>query len=422
MKIIQNIALMLSALLISALIAETFLFVAAGLRGGDSGAGPYKYDDLYVSKSPVAVFDPVRGYRRLGDENRIIRVVKDTLVFDQVYRMNNEQFISAIDYRHRREEGRVFRFAVFGDSFTDADYLPNPWVDRLNARFSELDIPGAERLEFYSFSVNGAGLSNWHSILFNEVAPAYDLDGIIIASYGDDFARQFSILHYEENDSFTGRFNTRPESEAEFRADFRPKLSPHYAKVWSEGEMDALVASLQTGWKWRTPELQWRLIPFVSQQLRVLQTAETPANPQRNAVGANQERLFSIAEIEASYGQDQISQLWEMITFSKEREIPLIMAAVPSRDGLISWLSREGQRLTSHQTEIKSIATHFDLMYFDGYAAFSGLEPDAIQREHWLTYDGHWNQSGSDRFAAAIGDYLELHFGRESAVTFQEVD
>lgn len=410
MKFVQNLGLILASTLIFILFAEGFLFVSAGFRGGDSGSGPHRYDDLYVSKAPVASFDLVRGYRRVTGENRVVRVIRDTVVFDQVYDVNNEQFISSIDYEHARDDEKTFRFAVFGDSFTDADYLPIPWPARLNARFSDLGRDDLKNVEFYSFAVNGAGLSNWHSIFFNEVVPTYDFDAIIIASYGDNLARQFSILDYEGDKSFRGRFSQPPKSIDEYLSSYRPRLELHYAQVCSDEAINTLINSYERGLQWTRPALRWRLAGLVDQQIKsfgeesVSRNASVSERPKSDAV------TFSIEEFENSYGVEQIGHLWEMIEYAKARNIPVVMAAVPSRDRLISWLSGNESRPPSHQIEIKSIAQNFDLLFFDGYRPFSGLPASAIQERFWLTYDGHWNQDGSDRFADALGHYLSETF------------
>ena len=51
------------------------------------------------------------------------------------------------------------------------------------------------------------------------------------------------------------------------------------------------------------------------------------------------------------------------------------------------------------------IAKEYQLDYFDGYSVFKGLNNDEVDR-HWLKYDGHWNQKGSDRYTVELVKYL----------------
>lgn len=422
MKFVQNLALILATTLTFTLFAEGVLFVMAGFRGGDSGSGPYKHDDLYVSRVPVASFDIVRGYRRMSGENRVVRVVKDTIVFDQTFDVNNEQFISSIDYKYKRDSDNTFRFVVFGDSFTDADYMPVPWPARLNAHFSNLSSNELKGVEFYSFAVNGAGLSNWHSIFFNEVVLKYDFDAIIIASYGDNLARPFSILDYENDKSLIGRFGKPPRSIDEYLSSYKPRLEHHYAQVWSGEAIDTLIESYEKGVRWVRPALTWRLLDLVDQQIKRISEEVETRDPAGSQALKSDGITYSIEEFESSYGVGQIGQLWSMIDYAKARSIPVVLAAVPSRDRLISWLSSHESRPPSHQIEIKSIAQHLDLLFFDGYRPFSGLPAKAIQERFWLTYDGHWNQAGSDRFADAMTTYLEKTFEQYFQSSAQTVE
>ena len=75
---------------------------------------------------------------------------------------------------------------------------------------------------------------------------------------------------------------------------------------------------------------------------------------------------------------------------------------VPSRDRLLDRQPPSG--------ESRAFAEFIGANFIDGSEAFDGLSAEEI-RDHWLRYDGHWAQSGSDRFArhftGVISDWAE---------------
>ena len=48
----------------------------------------------------------------------------------------------------------------------------------------------------------------------------------------------------------------------------------------------------------------------------------------------------------------------------------------------------------------------YNLHYFDGYKVFENMDNELIF-DHWLKYDGHWNQKGSDLFAHKFAEYIQ---------------
>ena len=52
--------------------------------------------------------------------------------------------------------------------------------------------------------------------------------------------------------------------------------------------------------------------------------------------------------------------------------------------------------------------------FVNGAKAFDGLDSSDFE-QHWLPYDGHWNQRGSDRFARFIAGPLEAWLAGEGA-------
>ena len=73
------------------------------------------------------------------------------------------------------------------------------------------------------------------------------------------------------------------------------------------------------------------------------------------------------------------------------------MVHIPDRSSLLdpsrapSWPRRESE----------DFARALGAAFLDGGDAFAGLRPSEI-RALFLPHDGHWNQAGSDRFAAFL--------------------
>lgn len=367
-----------------------------GASSGGNGGGLYRYDDLYVSSQPIAVFDRVSGYRRTPGPTRIVRIVRDHVVFDQTFAPNNVGYISARDYVRAKPPGTT-RIVVLGDSFTAAEFNPAPWPDRVHEALK--DRSGAP-IEIYSFAINGAGLGNWHSVFFDDILPHYEFDALLIATYVDNLARGFSYLHYDGPTAWIGYFPTRALSDADFFANYLPKMSRHRVSVATNEDIDAIIAGLSQPWRW--PGLEPRLPKLVAAAFDRRPSIRTFAPP-----AADSGALPSLAEIEARYGPAQFALFREIMGAVRERCIPTLLVPVPGRDGAKA--AARGDRETPHQLETRALAAHFGATYLDGYAAFAAVPEADIDRVYWLKYDGHWSQAGSDRFAALVTEFLAAH-------------
>jgi hypothetical protein len=117
--------------------------------------------------------------------------------------------------------------------------------------------------------------------------------------------------------------------------------------------------------------------------------------------------LPALAEIEARYGAAQFALFREIMEAARARCIPTVLVPIPGRDGAKAAARGGGE--TAHQLETRALAEAFSAAHLDGYAAFAGVPEADIDRLYWLKYDGHWNQAGSDRFAALMTEYLAAH-------------
>ncbi|MDX2223546.1 MAG: hypothetical protein SFV21_12400 [Rhodospirillaceae bacterium] len=395
-------AWVLNALLIAVSLAlawaaiEGVLAWRAGFSQGESAGGLYRYEDLYVSSQPIAVFDRVSGYRRTPGPTRIVRIVRDQVVFDQTFTPNNAGYISARDYARAKPPGTT-RIIVLGDSFTAAEFNPVPWPDRVHGA---LKGRTAQPVEIYSFAINGAGLGNWHSVFFDDILPHYQFDALVIATYVDNLARGFSYLHYDGPKAWIGYFPTRARSDEDFFTNYLPKMSPHRVSVADTAEIDAIIAGLARPWQW--PGLEVRLPALIAAAIDRGAPVRAFAPP-----AAVTGTLPSVGEIETRYGAVQFALFREIMDAARDRCIPTVLAPIPGRDGAKAAARGDGE--TPHQLETRALAAEFKAAYVDGYAAFTGVAEADIDRIYWLKYDGHWTQAGSDRFADLMSDYLAAH-------------
>ena len=399
--------LVVASLLVGYGLVEAALLVTAGF-GAKSAGGIARYEDVYVSSRPVAVFDRITGYRRLPGPVRIVRIMRDELVYDHTFTPNNAGYISARDYAFQKPSPETRRLIVFGDSFTAEEFNQVAWPDRVQDELKRGPAP-ASNLELYSFAVNGAGLANWRSIFFNDVVPHYQFDGVIIADYADDLSRTFSILHYDnQNRAWMARFPTQPESDADFFANYLPRMPRHPVEVASNAEIDRMIADLHGAWRW--PGLHLRAPAILEARWQTMQ-AERGALKRLAATASLVDRpeLYTMAEMEKSYGAQQFGFLLEMVAYCRAHNIPVVLASIPTRDGARNVAASKGATETAHEREIKSLAVHLGTLHFDGYHPFSVVAPEDIDRIYWLKYDGHWNQAGSDLFAAAMVTFLRQH-------------
>lgn len=403
-----NFSLVWASVAVGYVMVEAVFFVRAGYFESPAGSESlYRHEDLYVSSKPLAVFDSISGYKRFIRPVRIARIVKDEFVFDQTFTPNNAGYISSRDYTHKKTAPDIKRIIVFGDSFTAAEFNPVPWPDRVQEMLENHSGP-AKDIELYSFAVNGAGLFNWHSIFFNDVIPNYEFDAVLVASFGDDLARPFSILHYDGPTAYIGRFPTRPKSDADFFENYFSRMDRHRVEVASDAEIDQMLADLNKSWQW--PGIKVRVIPYLKSQWRRRQALQDALDYLASAGSLSDgEELYPVDEIERTYGVQQINLLREMIDYCHEKDIPVILASVPTRTGARNVALEGGVQKTIHEQEIESLAHHLGTMHFDGYAPFAVVEPEDIDQLYWLKNDGHWNQAGSDLFALGIEKFLADH-------------
>lgn len=388
-------------------LVNTLIFLAAihyGYLFLESGA--YIHEcylrsamNISVFDKPCAVFDPALGYRWVGTMARNTRILYGKVVADTKFAINQQGFISRQNYSNKKVFPFAKRYIVFGDSFTAATNLHTSWPDRTTTLRSE---KMKQPCEFYSFAVSGGGLANWHAIFFKNIVPHFEFDGLILAVYGNDLSRNFSILDMDATGGYFGRFAAQPSGLLDYKTNYSPHMKKIF-RIMSNREIDKLAASPYKIKRWTFAPPNAYALGKIWDSLSVrinMITGEVPFGYLKSS------KSLAFTDIAISLGEEKAAMLDEILTWCRQNKKEVLLIYIPSLQDLL--LKTVNTRWVSIIfSEIAGIAEHYKVPYYDGSLAFDGLSQTEL-RKHWLLYDGHWNQAGSDRFASALGEFLKI--------------
>ena len=326
-------------------------------------------------------FDPVRGYRLTTVPSRITRITMGYVEYVGEFRGNNQGFPDRDDFLPQRGNEKGKRFAVFGDSYTAAQFLNKNWPDHVE----DLSRDAPEPLHLLNFSVDGGGLANWWSVLTRLVEhDDYEIDGVIFAVIPGDLWRRFSIGDHQDRDRpMFGRIPTwdpkaLPTTLEEARKYLRPQsMNGH---IVSTDEFDRAL-----NLTWRPPSDK----PVRPYFARKLWHALKGRLPQGSRVVASPKAFDSFDP-----GQEWMIE--DIARAIKTMNVPAMVIHIPSRENLL-----EGSRDASPPLDTRLFAALLDARLVDGKQAFAESNDEEI-RAMWLRYDAHWGQPGSDAF----GQYM----------------
>jgi hypothetical protein len=303
------------------------------------------------------------------------------------FRGNAQGFSSRNDFRPKRQEPYRFRLAVFGDSFTHAPYLGQNWPDRAE----DLTADRGEPVQFLNFAQSYAGLANWWSILTKVVeVENYELDGVIFAVWETNLLRGFTVQAMPAPRSpyqplLFGRCyswdpQTFPTTVEEARR-FLEEDKKQFLLPPAEFEQ-----TLQGRWPAPVPR---HFRPLILTTLYRIARAR-PTNPRPPS-----------AETLGDFEPGRKKLVDDLRRYLESRRLPALVIHLPSRDGLLG----ENRESVVHLEKAKTFATALGATFLDGRQVFAGMTPAEIRRQ-FFPHDGHWNQMGSDRFAAWVVDRL----------------
>ncbi|GEP55012.1 hypothetical protein RSO01_21780 [Reyranella soli] len=360
MRVLGNIALVVVAIVVGVGLIE----IAGRLYFGRSLEGSY-----YVYGGAPVQFDAVSGFRLRPGPIHETRITRGQIEYVGLYKPNSLGFQSS-EFAPQRQDGRR-RIAVFGDSFSQADYLARNWPSYVEATsFAE-----GHPLQLLNFSLGGTGLANWWSILKN-MAGAYELDGVVFAVWEENLYRQFLVTHSEGQKWWLGRVPSwdparYPKTLDEAMRVMAPMAGDFYFTDES-GFLDALSG------EWRPREARrW----FVERQVAALwEPREQPG------------RVTALPILDPADAAARERQIADIAAIIAARQWRATVAYIPSRPGLLDPGSD-----AAFKAETLRFAEMIGASFHDGSEVYAGMSDTEIRR-HFLPYDAHWNLAGSDLF------------------------
>jgi len=336
---------------------------------------------VFEDSGKTVRFDPVAGVRYTTTPSRSARITNGQVEYVATFRGNAQGFPDRDDFRPRRAEAEGIRLAVLGDSFTAGEYLPVNWPDRVEILARADGYP----LELLNLSVSGGGLANWWSIVTRLLeVEGYELDALVFAVFEGDLHRSFSFSDHRgyRRHVFARSPSWDPGEWPKTLDEAQPLLE----------ELEGFIVDSQTfekaihnRWNPYLPR-PWR--PYAMLELRKLTEHEA-----EDAARADVRGTLAVP----SFQEGQQRLIGDIKRFLIERGLPVLVVTVPSREALLT------------QASVPADAVEFARLLggtmVDGATAFVGLDEAGI-RGHWLPYDGHWAEAGSDRFAAWLYRYL----------------
>jgi hypothetical protein len=334
-------------------------------------------------------FDPIKGYRLTKTPSRMACIATNGVV-ESVGTVsgNNHGFPDRDDFTSQRTAPSRPRFAVFGDSFSAAQFLQVNWPDRCEDLATESGRP----VELLNLSIDGGGHTNWWRTLRGFVdANDYEIDGVIFAVYGNDLRRPFAIwddrVVQEADDgtrtiAFGMVYTFNPNEMPRTLDEARPFLQglPRW-QVHSTATLDRMLRGEIR------PRRPFR--PFLLQRISHAFSADTGPVEQYSSE--------DVKNYDSSVPQ-RMGMWLDIREYLHSHGIPALVVDVPDVDILV----QNGEP----SAEAIAFSRVVGATFVDGGRAYAGLSQEEI-RAQWLRYDGHWGQKGSDRFAEFMLDVLQ---------------
>lgn len=322
-------------------------------------------------------FDPVLGYRLETTPSRTARITKGKPEYVGVLKGNAQGFPGRDEFGPRRRSPHTKRIAVFGDSFTAGTNLQTKWPDRVADRWRE----AGRHVELLNLAQDAVGLGNWWSVLTRKLEREhYELDGIVFAIYEEDLQRRFGFAdHSDKTHQWGAAPGWDPRTFPATLDEARRAMTRAGGHLLTTADFDDALRGT-----WRPP---------VDRRFRLVVAGWLSIGPDR--LGRWLRTVTS-----PTFDEGQAAFIAHFRRFIRERNLPAHVFTVPSRARLL------GTRDPAPDIkEARLFAREIGAEFVDGVEAFERLSPEEV-RGHWLPYDGHWNQLGSDRFAQFVGQRL----------------
>ena len=355
-----------------------------------------------VFNRPCARYDSVSGYKWLPVDCRVTKIVNKAIVFDHRFTPNNKGYLSKWNYRFKKKDPSTLRYLVFGDSFTAGMYMEDSWPDYVQEKLNQHATN--QKFEIYSFAIDGGGLFNWHRIFMKEVLPYYDFDGIIIAAWGNNFAREFAIMHHEKDGAYFGYFDDVPQSYKDFQEHYFPEM--WYTEIVPDSMIDQKIekaTNVQKGTiQLEKPDLY--LLMKLYDKFTKLAHLEKQKGFEQRFISSRKDFLsdYTIQAFIDRYGEERFSKLDTMIKYCQANGKEVIFCTQADETGIKSIKIGDYHWM---QGELEGLAKHYNAHYFDGLQYYLDLTDEELET-CFLKYDFHWSQTGSNIFAENFYHYL----------------
>lgn len=395
----RNAALFLVSALLAYGLAEalfSYLYVHGHINPPDR-------DGWYFEELGHTVhFDPVIGYRLAAVPSRHLRISNGETEYSGVFVGNNAGFPDRDDFQPQRSDSRTLRVAIVGDSFSSGQFLATNWPEQVEAIARQ--HPSNPPLQLLNFSVYSGGLANWRNIVTGIIdAQDYQLDALVFPVFANDLFRPFMLFEARDTRKLLiGQAGWDPARWPQTREQAGSYLQASEGYILSRDEWQ----QFQLGWH---PDLPRRWQPYMSQMLQFLagyasqQARAWLDNPREQWASWQASRQLQAGTApppvpDASLGQGRFTPqhlrlIGDILAVARQRQLPVLVIRIPDRHE-----AEQGWPIAGNVQEFAGLA---GAPLVDGAEAFAGLDADA-RRELYFPVDGHWNQRGSDRFAAFI--------------------
>ncbi len=331
---------------------------------------------VYEKTDPMGHFhrDRALGYRLSPAPARVTMLASDGQVLSRgLLRGNNFGLADLHDFKLKGDDTER-RYAVLGDSMTAGRFIDRNWPESAEPRLAKRS---AVPIRLYNMGIDGGGLGNWAHIVENFIAAQdMQLEGVIFAVATDDLDRPFvwwdDTVHLAGSDpgSVAIHYDTTWDLHVDSFA------GQAFVGSWMGVTREHYDALLRGEWQ---PDLPRRpLQPYLASRLwRVLanvwvSTAHASTPP-------------PTTPREAALRKELLAGLRRTL---HDRHLAALVLGLPGTD-----LERA-----------RAFAAAIGADYRDGG---EGSERDGYDEELKIKIDRHWNQAGSDHFAAAAAEHIE---------------
>jgi len=330
---------------------------------------------IYEDVGRTVQFDHVRGYTLTRTPSRFARINNGEIEYVGSFSGNAQGLPDRDDFSIHHPGSGLRRYAVFGDSYTAAQYLANNWPDRTEDLLNAKDI----RTQLLNFSTHGGGLANWASNLTGILArDNYQVDGLIFAVYDDDLERTFTLADGVDRDklAFGNMASWSPADYPANREQASAFLDQHEINASYILSKDAFDAALAGNWR---PQRYW--------EFKILKAARHQLS-----------KLWQALREQTDFSPGQLNLITAIRQYADQSELPVLVVYLP---GLEQATGAAGR----HYQQAIDFAALLDAGFLDGRKAFETCTATQLQ-DLWFKNDAHWNQRGSDTFAEYMARHL----------------